>query len=145
MSDPGTTVARRRRGALTVLLCLAALGLAGLAGKYAGTYAARLANRAVSAVVPGDHAPLLADKAAAVSLYGTRSCPPCAAARRHLQEAGIAFNDLDLTTDAQALGEYRRLAAGAVPLLVTRRGHLVGFRPADIDTLIAPLPRRPAP
>lgn len=141
MSDPGTTGARRRRAAPTMLLCLAALGLAVPAGQWA----ARLVKRGMSAVVPGDHAPLLADKAAPVSLYGTRSCPPCAAARRHLQEAGIAFNDLDLTTDAQALGEYRRLAAGAVPLLVTRRGHLVGFRPADIDTLIAPLSRRPAP
>ena len=150
MSEPGTPVAHARRGrhgrhrrraAPTVLLDLAALGLAVPAGQWA----ARLVKRGLSAVVPADHAVLLAGRAAPVSLYGTPSCPPCAAARRHLQAAGIAFNDLDIATDAQALSEYRHLAAGAVPLLVTPRGHLVGFRPADIDALLAPLPRRPAP
>lgn len=140
MSAPGTAAARGHRAAPTMLLCLAALALAVPGGQWA----ARLVKRGMSAVVPGDHAPLLAGKAAPVSLYGTASCPPCAATRRHLQEAGIAFNDLDIASDPQALGEYRHLAAGAVPLLVTGRGHLVGFRPADIDTLVAPLPRRPA-
>ena len=150
MSDAGTPITQAphgprgcggRRRTSTMLMCLAALALAVPAGQWT----ARLVRHGMSAVVPGDHAPLLAGKPAPVSLYGTASCPPCAAARRHLQEAGIAFNDLDIATDAQALGEYRQLAAGAVPLLVTRRGHLVGFRPADIDTLIAPLPRRPRP
>ncbi len=140
MSAAGAAVLPRHRKLLTALLGLVAIGLAVPVGQVA----ARLARRSLSAVVPGDHAPLLSHRAAAVSLYGTRHCPPCAAARQHLQAAGIAFNDLDLATDARALDEYRRLAAGAVPLLVTRHGHLVGFRPADIDRLIAPLPRGPA-
>lgn len=140
MSAAGSAAPPRRRKLLTALLGLAAIGLAVPAGQVA----ARLVRSSLSAVVPGDHAPLLSHRAAAVSLYGTRHCPPCAAARRHLEAAGVAFNDLDLATDAQALAEYRRLAGGAVPLLVTRHGHLVGFRPADIDRLIAALPRGPA-
>lgn len=73
-----------------------------------------------------------------VTLYGTTSCQYCKLAREYLTAAHINFNDLLIDQVQTAENEFRQLGESSVPVLVTERGLVIGFHPAEFDLLIKP-------
>jgi glutaredoxin len=62
-----------------------------------------------------------------LTLYGTTTCPHCAAARAYLHEAGIPFNDMVIDKSEAANKAFRQLKENAVPVLVSADRLVVGF------------------
>jgi len=61
-----------------------------------------------------------------VTIYGTRLCPYCLAARMLLKKKGVAFTDILITGDEPRRQEMERLSGGhTVPQIFVGR-HLVG-------------------
>jgi len=85
-----------------------------------------------------DVRPASAARADDVILYGTRSCGACKLARAHLARRGIAFQDLDVERDADALGEYLAKSGGrpGVPVLDIGGAILQGYDARRMDELL---------
>lgn len=66
---------------------------------------------------------------APVTLYTTRFCPYCVAARQLLQQRGIEFDDIAVDGDAELRQEMTRLAGGVrtVPQIWVGQKHIGGY------------------
>jgi glutaredoxin 3 len=64
-----------------------------------------------------------------VRIYTTSSCHYCAQAKAYFTEKGIEFETVDVTSDAAALTEMKRLTGGArsVPVIVVNGEVIIGF------------------
>jgi glutaredoxin len=74
-----------------------------------------------------------------LTLYGTTTCPYCAAARKYLHEAGIPFNDIIIDKSQAATKAFRQLNEKAVPVLVSANRLVVGFDRnayAELDRIV---------
>jgi len=70
-----------------------------------------------------------------VTLYSKPSCVQCTATSKALNNAGISYRYVDVTTDEQALETVKSLGYMAAPVVVTEDTHWSGFRPDLIATL----------
>lgn len=70
-----------------------------------------------------------------VTLYSKPACVQCTATVKSLNNAGISYRYVDVTTDEQALETVRELGYMAAPVVVTEDTHWSGFRPDLIATL----------
>lgn len=71
-----------------------------------------------------------------VVLYTHMGCPGGDAARRHFDEAGIAYLVYDVVTDKGAQAEFRRLGGIGTPLIVAAHGVMHGFDPQEFHRLM---------
>lgn len=82
---------------------------------------------------------------AAVTLYGTRACPYCVAARRLLARKGVAVEDIAVDGDAVRRAEMTaRAGRRTVPQIWVGERHVGGFdelaaldRDGELDALLA--------
>jgi glutaredoxin len=123
--------AKRKR----VLLHLALTAMTVSAAIALGAQAPRLYRALQGPVRSGDFAQHVANQPHALTLYGTSTCRHCARARAYLRQAGIAFNDRDIDTSNDAAALYDKLGEHAVPILVSERQLIIGFREKDYATL----------
>lgn len=77
--------------------------------------------------VSGDFSMHVANQPHKLTLYGTKTCKFCKAARAYLDKAGIPFNDLLVDESKEASKRYSELGQEGVPVLVSGKELVVGF------------------
>ncbi len=70
-----------------------------------------------------------------IIIYSKPDCVQCNATYRAMDKHGIDYQVVDLTQDAQALGQVRALGYQQVPVIVAGDDHWSGFRPDKITAL----------
>ncbi len=70
-----------------------------------------------------------------IIIYSKPDCVQCNATYRALDKHGIAYEVIDLTEDAAALGQVRAMGYQQVPVIVAGDDHWSGFRPDKISAL----------
>jgi len=64
-----------------------------------------------------------------VKIFTAPTCGYCAQAKAYFTEKGIAFEAFDVTSDAEAMQEMRKISGGArsVPVIAVGEEVIVGF------------------
>ncbi|MFE2994239.1 glutaredoxin family protein [Nocardia sp. NPDC059246] len=74
-----------------------------------------------------------------VVLYSKPSCGQCITTAKALENRGIPFMKLDITTDNNAAARVRALGYQSLPVIVAGDMHWSGFQLTKIDQLAAAL------
>ncbi|CAM3977574.1 glutaredoxin-like protein NrdH [Helcobacillus massiliensis] len=72
-----------------------------------------------------------------ITVYSKPMCVQCDATKRAFTKAGVAFNVVDLTEDADALATVKALGYQQAPVVMTSTDHWAGFRPDKIKATAA--------
>lgn len=72
-----------------------------------------------------------------ITVYSKPLCVQCDATKRALNKAGIAYDVVDITEDADALARVKSLGYVQAPVVITGEDHWSGFRPDKIKALSA--------
>lgn len=72
-----------------------------------------------------------------ITVYSKPLCVQCDATKRALNKAGIAYDVVDVTEDAEALAKVKALGYMQAPVVITGDDHWAGFRPDKIKALVA--------
>ena len=72
-----------------------------------------------------------------ITVYTKPSCVQCNATKRALDKAGLAYNEVDLTQDAEALEAVKSLGYQSAPVVFADGDHWAGFRPDRIKAVAA--------
>ncbi len=72
-----------------------------------------------------------------VVMYATKTCGYCAKAREHFRARGVAWDERDVETSAQAAREWKALGGVGTPVIVIGDERITGFNPARIDAALA--------
>lgn len=75
-----------------------------------------------------------------ITVYSKPQCVQCEATKRALSKAGVSYDVVDVTKDAEALATVRALGYMQAPVVVTPNEHWSGFRPDRIKKLRAERP-----
>lgn len=70
-----------------------------------------------------------------ITVYSKPLCVQCDATKRALNKAGLAYDVIDITEDADALATVKALGYGQAPVVVTDGDHWSGFRPDKVKAL----------
>jgi glutaredoxin-like YruB-family protein len=70
-----------------------------------------------------------------IKIYSTPGCTLCDQAKKYLSEKGVAFEQVDVTTDSEALQEMKKLSGGArtAPVISVCDKVLVGFKKIQLE------------
>lgn len=72
-----------------------------------------------------------------ITVYTKPSCVQCNATMRALKKAGLPYDTVDLTEDAEALEAVKALGYQQAPVVMAGGDHWAGFRPDKIKSLVA--------
>ena len=71
-----------------------------------------------------------------VKVYSTPTCPYCKMTKEYLTSKGISYQDIDVSSDREAVQEMVRISGQmGVPVIVINGEPIVGFDKARIDSL----------
>ena len=79
-----------------------------------------------------------------VTIYSKQSCVACKATKRALDKQGVAYVEIFLDTDEQALNTVKSLGYTQAPVVMAGAEHWAGFRPDKIKTLTNNKERTPS-
>lgn len=68
-------------------------------------------------------------------MYSKPLCVQCDATKRALNKAGVSYDVVDITEDAEALATVKALGYVQAPVVVTSEDHWSGFRPEKLKAL----------
>lgn len=71
-----------------------------------------------------------------VTVYSKPNCMQCNFTKKYLKERDIAFNEIDVTQDKDALNKIKDMGYQAVPVVITDIDHWYGFRPERLAELV---------
>ena len=71
----------------------------------------------------------------AITIYSKPNCVQCTATYRAMDKAGLSYETVDISLDAQALEQVKSLGYAQAPVVVAGGDHWSGFRPDKIKTL----------
>jgi len=72
-----------------------------------------------------------------VKIYSTPSCPYCRMAKDYLKEKGVEYQDIDVSSDQDALREMISLSGQmGVPVIIVEGQVINGFDKSKIDSFI---------
>ena len=74
-----------------------------------------------------------------ITVYTKPACVQCNATYRALDKAGLEYNVIDITEDAEARDYVMALGYLQAPIVVAGEDHWSGFRPDKIDELASRL------
>ncbi len=75
-----------------------------------------------------------------IRVFSQPTCPACNELKDYLKKKGVAFEDLDVTSNRAALDEMIKIHKVRVtPLLLAGDRKLIGFDPVEIDKMLAEL------
>ena len=72
-----------------------------------------------------------------ITVYSKPLCVQCDATKRALNKAGVAYDVVDITEDADALARIKSMGYVQAPVVITEQDHWSGFRPDKIKALSA--------
>jgi glutaredoxin-like protein NrdH len=70
-----------------------------------------------------------------ITVYSKPLCVQCDATKRALNKAGVAYDVVDITEDAEALARVKSMGYVQAPVVVAGEDHWSGFRPDKIKAL----------
>ena len=70
----------------------------------------------------------------AITIYSKPNCVQCTATYRAMDKAGLSYETVDISLDAQALEQVKSLGYAQAPVVVAGEDHWSGFRPDKIKT-----------
>lgn len=70
-----------------------------------------------------------------VTVYTLPACVQCDSTKRLLTKNEIQYQEIDLSTDQDALAMVKELGYTAAPVVVAGEDHWSGFRPDKLATL----------
>lgn len=70
-----------------------------------------------------------------ITVYTKPACVQCNATFRALDRAGLPYQVVDVSTDAEALDHIKALGYMQAPVVLTDNEHWSGFRPDKISGL----------
>ena len=71
----------------------------------------------------------------AITIYSKPNCVQCTATYRAMDKAGLSYETVDISLDAQALEQVKSLGYAQAPVVVAGEDHWSGFRPDKIKPL----------
>ena len=71
----------------------------------------------------------------AITIYSKPNCVQCTATYRAMDKAGLSYETVDISLDAQALEQVKSLGYAQAPVVVAGEDHWSGFRPDKIKAL----------
>lgn len=75
-----------------------------------------------------------------VKVFSTPTCPYCIRAKKYLEERGIPFENVDVSSDQAGLQEMIRVSGQmGVPVILVNTDVIVGFDKARIDAKLGPV------
>ncbi len=75
-----------------------------------------------------------------IRVFSQPTCPACNELKDYLKKKGVAFEDLDVTSNRAALDEMIKVHKVRVtPLLLAGDKKIIGFDPVEVDKLLAEL------
>jgi glutaredoxin 3 len=74
-----------------------------------------------------------------VKIFTSPTCGYCSQAKEYFTEKGVAFEAIDVTKDAEALKEMRRISGGArsVPVIAVDDEVIIGFDRGAVEKALA--------
>lgn len=72
-----------------------------------------------------------------ITVYSKPLCVQCDATKRALNKAGVAYDVVDITEDADALARVKALGHVQAPVVIAGEDHWSGFRPDKIKAIAA--------
>ena len=72
-----------------------------------------------------------------ITVYTKPACVQCTATYRALDKAGISYDVVDISQDAEARDYVMALGYLQAPVVVAEDSHWSGFRPDRIKSLVA--------
>lgn len=70
-----------------------------------------------------------------VTVYSLPNCVQCESTKRLLTRSEVAYEEVDLSQDSDALSMIRQLGYTAAPVVIAGDEHWSGFRPDKLATL----------
>lgn len=70
-----------------------------------------------------------------VTVYSLPNCVQCDSTKRLLTRSEVAFEEVDLSQDPDAMAMVRELGYTAAPVVMAGEDHWSGFRPDKLATL----------
>lgn len=71
-----------------------------------------------------------------ITVYSKPNCMQCNFTKKYLKERNIAFKEIDVTQDEDALNKIKYMGYQAVPVVITDNDHWYGFRPEKLAELM---------
>ena len=72
-----------------------------------------------------------------ITVYTKPACVQCNATKRARDKAGLEYELVDLTQDAEALAAVKALGYQSAPVVIANGHHWSGYRPDEIKALKA--------
>ncbi len=72
-----------------------------------------------------------------ITVYSKPMCVQCDATKRAFTKAGVAFDVVDITEDADALARVKALGYVQAPVVIAGDDHWSGFRPDKVKAIAA--------
>ena len=73
-----------------------------------------------------------------VKLYTTPTCVPCKAVKQFFEQRGVAYSEIDVAADREAMQELVRISGNiTVPVVTIDDEVVVGFDKARMEALLA--------
>lgn len=73
----------------------------------------------------------------AITVYSKPNCVQCNATYRALDRAGLPYETVDISLDAEALEQVKSLGYVQAPVVMAAGDHWSGYRPDKIKALAA--------
>ena len=73
----------------------------------------------------------------AITIYSKPNCVQCTATYRAMDKAGLSYETVDISVDAEALEQVKSLGYAQAPVVIAGGDHWSGFRPDKIKGLVA--------
>lgn len=72
-----------------------------------------------------------------ITVYSKPNCVQCSATYRALDKAGLPYETVDISVDAEALEQVKSLGYAQAPVIMAGGDHWSGFRPDKIKAVVA--------
>ncbi len=72
-----------------------------------------------------------------ITVYSKPNCVQCSATYRALDKAGLSYQTVDISADAEALAQVKSLGYAQAPVVMAGSEHWSGFRPDKIKAVLA--------
>jgi glutaredoxin-like YruB-family protein len=75
-----------------------------------------------------------------IRVFSQPTCPACNELKDYLKKKGVDFEDMDVTSNREALDEMIKVHKVRVtPLLLAGDKRIIGFDPVEVDRVLAEL------
>jgi glutaredoxin len=75
-----------------------------------------------------------------IRVFSQPTCPACNQLKDYLKKKGVDFEDLDVTSNREALDELIKVHKVRVtPLMLAGEKKIIGFDPVEVDKVLAEL------